>query len=153
MTSINPYITGAPVGNSPAFVGRDDILNNVLNVVRDQNNAIVLYGQRRIGKTSMLQVLETKLSEEKACLPVFFDFQDKAQQPVEQLLGELAYKISDGLNQATPNLGADPSSAFFQWLSEILNNLPTDKLVLLFDEFDVLADPESEQAGKVFFMN
>lgn len=153
MTSINPYITGDPVGNRPAFVGRDNILTNILKVVRDQNNAIVLYGQRRIGKTSVLQVLETKLSEEEACLPVFFDFQDKAQQSVEQLLGELAYKISDGLNQEMPNLGADPSSTFFKWLSKILNNLPSDKskLVLLFDEFDVLADPESAQAGANFF--
>ncbi len=153
MTSFNPYITGDSVGNRSAFVGRDDILNNVLTVVRDQNNAIVLYGQRRIGKTSVLQVLETQLSEEEACLPVFFDFQDKAQLPVEQLLGELAYKISDGLNQATPNLGADPSATFFKWLAAKLNNLPTDisKLVLLFDEFDVLADPESAQAGASWF--
>jgi len=154
MTLINPYITGDPVGNRSAFVGRDDILTNVLKVVRaPKQNAIVLYGQRRIGKTSVLQALETKLSEKEACLPVFFDFQDKARQPVEQLLGELAYKISDGLNQATPNLGADSSSTFFEWLADKLNNLSTDisKLVLLFDEFDVLADPESAQAGAVFF--
>ncbi len=152
MTSINPYITGDPVGNRPAFVGRIDILTNVLKVVSVLNNNIVLYGQRRMGKTSVLQVLETKLSEDESCLPVFFDFQDQAQQPVEQLLGELAYKISDGLNQTTPNLGPNPSATFFKWLTEILNHLPNDKskLVLLFDEFDVLADPESDEAGANF---
>ncbi len=55
-TPINPYIAGDPVGTSPAFVGRDDVLREVLKVLRNPTkSAITLYGQRRIGKTSMLQ--------------------------------------------------------------------------------------------------
>ena len=74
----NPYIAGNPVGNSTAFVERDDILREVVRVVRDpQENAIVLYGQRRMGKTSVLQELETKLPKEGAYHPVFIDLLDK----------------------------------------------------------------------------
>ena len=53
---LNPYVAGNPVGDSPAFIGRADVLCEVLRVLRRfQDNAIVLYGQRRIGKTSILQ--------------------------------------------------------------------------------------------------
>ncbi len=52
---LNPYVAGNPVGDSPAFAGRADVLREVLRILRrPQDNAIVLYGQRRIGKTSIL---------------------------------------------------------------------------------------------------
>jgi AAA+ ATPase superfamily predicted ATPase len=58
-TPINPYVAGNPVSDSSAFIGRADVLREVLRVLRrPQDNAIVLYGQRRIGKTSLLQHLE-----------------------------------------------------------------------------------------------
>jgi AAA+ ATPase superfamily predicted ATPase len=51
---VNPYVAGNPVGDSPAFVRRADVLREVLRVLRrSQDNAIVLYGQRRIGKASI----------------------------------------------------------------------------------------------------
>jgi tetratricopeptide (TPR) repeat protein len=152
--SNNPYVAGNPVGDSPAFVGRADILREVLRVLRHpKENAIVLYGQRRIGKTSVLQELETKLPKQGNYYPIFFDLQDKAQWPLARVLCELAQKISDKLKQATPNLGDDPETTFRHvWLPELLNNLSQESsLVFLFDEFDVLDDPESEKAGAAFF--
>jgi len=154
MSSKNPYIVGNPVGNSPTFVGRTDILQNVWGVMRDpQQNSIVLYGQRRIGKTSVLQELKAQLSQKENYHPVFFDLQDKAQWSLGRVIGDLADKIAEPLNLVSPNLGNDPETSFRQdWLPKILNTLPTDtSLVLLFDEFDVLANPESEQAGAAFF--
>ncbi len=69
----NPYIAGNPVGDSAAFVGRDDVLRQVLRVLRhDRQNAIVLYGQRRIGKTSILQQLMARLPEEGPYSPRLF---------------------------------------------------------------------------------
>ncbi|RKZ91729.1 MAG: hypothetical protein DRR19_06425 [Candidatus Parabeggiatoa sp. nov. 1] len=153
MSPTNPYIVGNPVGNSPVFVGRPDILREVLRVVRDsQDNAIVLYGQRRIGKTSVLQKLEARLPKE-GLHPIFFDLQNKAEWSLGRLLRELAHKISSFLALAPPDLGDDPETTFRQvWLPDVLNNLPTNaSLVLLFDEFDVLANPESEQAAAAFF--
>jgi tetratricopeptide (TPR) repeat protein len=147
----NPYKAGNSVGNSPAFVGRDDILKEVERVVRHpDDHAIVLYGQRRIGKTSVLRELEAKLPKDIYC-PVFFDLQDRAQPPLDFILRELAHKISDVLHQDEPDLGSDPEVTFRKvWLPEVLNNLP-QSLVLLFDEFDVLANPNDEKAGAAFF--
>ncbi len=93
MSPTNPYIVGKPVGNSPVFVGRADILREVLLVVRDpQENAIVLYGQRRIGKTSVLKELERKLPKEGAYHPIFFDLLGKAHQSLDDVLRELVSK-------------------------------------------------------------
>jgi tetratricopeptide (TPR) repeat protein len=148
----NPYIAGPTVGNTPAFVGREDILWKVKSILRhDYHNAIVLYGQRRIGKTSVLQELETKL-DRNIHYPVFFDLLHKAQQPLGQVLQELTNEISQVVQKKKTIFGTEPKSQFRQWLLNLLNELPTEKsLVLLFDEFDVLDDPKTEQASLEFF--
>ncbi len=150
----NPYIAGNPVGNSPAFVGRADVLRAVLRVLRHpQQNAIVLYGQRRIGKTSVLLELAARLPQEGDYRPVYFDLQDKAAWPLGRVLGDLARTVAQTLGQPDPDLGDDPETAFRdQWLPATLDELPPGcPLVLLFDEFDVLADPAAEQAAAAFF--
>jgi hypothetical protein len=153
-TPINPYVAGNPVGDSPAFIGRADVLREVVRVLRRlQDNAIVLYGQRRIGKTSILQHMAAWLPREGSYRPVYFDLQDKAALPLGRVLQDLARAIAHSLGQPDPDLGVDPETTFRQvWLSTILGNLPNGScLVLLFDEFDVLADPKAEQAATVFF--
>jgi len=153
----NPYVIGNSVGNSQAFVGRDDVLREVLNVVRhDNQNAIVLFGQRRIGKTSVLRELEAKLPKQGDCLPVFVDLQDKAKWPLTKLLQEIAFKISDVVPDGTSDLRSEPETTFSNvWLPNVLKNLPSRKsLILLFDEFDVLAaapDDAEQQANVAFF--
>ena len=151
---INPYVAGNPVGNSPAFIGRADVLREVVRVLRrPQDNAIVLYGQRRIGKTSILQHLAAQLPKEGPYRPVYFDLQDKAAKPLGDVLRELAREIAHTLGLLAPDLGDDVETAFRQtWLPAILSNLPPGSmLVLLFDEFDVLADAKAEQAAAAFF--
>jgi hypothetical protein len=149
----NPYVAGNPVGDSPAFVGRADVLREVLRVLRrPQDNAIVLYGQRRIGKTSILQHLAALLPQEGPYRTVYFDLQDKAAWPLGRVLQSLAQAMAHTLGRAEPDLGSDPETAFRQeWLPGVLDGLPDGcSLVLLFDEFDVLADPQKRQAA-VFF--
>jgi tetratricopeptide (TPR) repeat protein len=153
MQSLNPYIVGNSVGGSPAFVGRDDILQNVHDILKNsQQNAILLHGQRRIGKTSILGELETQLQQKGICYPILFNLLGKAHQPVEQVIQELANKISDVLRKAEPQLGDDPKTYFHQtWLPEILNKNAENPLVLLFDEFDALDDDLAKHTKTEFF--
>ncbi|MEW5989185.1 MAG: AAA family ATPase, partial [Chloroflexota bacterium] len=154
MTPINPYVAGNPIGNTAAFVGREGLLREVLQVLRrPQDNAIVLYGQRRIGKTSILQELAVRLSAEGPYRTVYCDLQDKAALPLGRVLTDLALTIAYSLGQPDPDLGANPEATFREsWLPAVLAELPTEvSLVLLFDEFDVLADPQTEQAAAAFF--
>lgn len=153
-TPINPYVAGNPVGDSPAFIGRADVLREVVRVLRrPQDNAIVLYGQRRIGKTSILQHLTAQLPKGGNYCAVYFDLQDKAALPLGRVLADLARAIAHVLGQPDPDLGADPETAFRQtWLPATLDTLAsTSSLALLLDEFDVLADPKAEQAAAAFF--
>jgi tetratricopeptide (TPR) repeat protein len=151
---MNPYVAGNPVGGSPAFIGRADVLREVLRVLRrSPDNAVVLYGQRRVGKTSILQHLAAWLSRRGPYRLVYFDLQDKAAWPLGRVLWELARKVAHALGQPDPDLGPDPEIGFRQeWLPAVLDNLPEGcSLVLLFDEFDVLTDPRAEQAAAAFF--
>ena len=151
---LNPYVAGNPVGDSSAFVGRTDVLREVLRILRrPQDNAVVLYGQRRIGKTSILQNLAAWLSRLGPYRPIYLDLQDKAAWPLSRVLQELARTVAHALGQPDPDLGPDPESFFRrEWLPAMLDNLPEgSSLVLLFDEFDVLADPQAEQAAAAFF--
>jgi tetratricopeptide (TPR) repeat protein len=130
------------------------VLRDVLRVLRrPQDNAVVLYGQRRIGKTSILQHLAAWLSRRGPFRPVYFDLQDKAAWPLDRVLQELARTVAYALGQPEPDLGSDPATAFRRaWLPAVLDGLPEGcSLVLLFDEFDVLADPSAEQAAAAFF--
>jgi tetratricopeptide (TPR) repeat protein len=151
----SPYRAGNPVGGSPAFVGREDILRRVLRVLANPDeNAIVLYGQRRIGKSSVLQELAARLTDVGAYSPVYFDLQDKAARSLDAVLMELAQRIATQLGAPTPVGWAEDAQARFknEFLPQILERLPSShSLVLLFDEFDVLDGPSGQQAGAAFF--
>ena len=155
LNSSNPYVAGNPVGGDTAFVGRADVLREVKRVINNpQENSIVLYGQRRIGKTSILQQLDEQLSSEDNYHPVYFDLQDKAAWQLEEVLLALAREISHSLDLPDPsnfNFGLD--NVFRnQFLPQALKSLAANcSLVLLFDEFDVLDNPSQNQAGKAFF--
>ena len=150
----NPYITNKPVGNNPAFIGRADVLRDVFNLLDSpKESAIVLYGQRGIGKTSVLQHLKAQLSEQAHLCPIDFDLQDKATWSVDQILIELAKSIAHTLNQAEPDLGEHPEITFQEtWFPDVLQSLPDNStVVLLFDEFDVVELPTIEQAVAGFY--
>ena len=54
----NPYVTGNPIQptNSRVFWGRLDIAESIIREIRDshQKPSFLLYGRRRMGKTSAL---------------------------------------------------------------------------------------------------
>ena len=150
-TPTNPYMAGDPVGKQISFVGREDVLREVRRVLRHpQQNAITLFGQRRIGKTSILQYLEAQLPEEGPYHPVLFDLMPFSGQPLDALLRALAETIARALGLDAHSLGRNPQKAFREtWLPAALESLPPEaRLVLLMDEFDVQADPQAEQSLK-----
>ncbi len=151
----NPYTAGDPVGKTDAFVGRSDVLREVLRVLRHPTqNAITLYGQRRIGKTSILQYLELHLPEHGPYHTVLFDLMNKAGLPLPAILHDLGRTIAMHLGLPDPTPQETTERNFREsFLPGVLEALPEQaSLVLLLDEFDVLADPEAEsQSKKRFF--
>ncbi len=48
----NPYITGSPIRKPEGFFGREQVINEILAAVHA--NHLIIYGEKRIGKTSLL---------------------------------------------------------------------------------------------------
>ncbi len=145
----NPFIAGMPVLGSD-FFNREDIINSVKRFILSANQYnYLIFGQRRIGKTSLLRKIEKEVSPENNAFGVYFNLQDKATFPLHTLLYELATHIIRALNinlDVPQNMFLKEGAADYMqhtFLPELLKNLPPDKpLVLLFDEFDVMGDAE-----------
>jgi outer membrane protein assembly factor BamB/AAA+ ATPase superfamily predicted ATPase len=145
----NPYATGRPLGpGSPVFFGRDDLFDFVRENLGGpgQENILVLVGQRRMGKTSLLRQLPARVSEEY--VPVFLDGQALGfEGGVAGLLYDVALEIVgalvdqgiDGEAPAFGDLAERPTHAFEkQFLPQVAQVLDGRVLLLLFDEFEEL---------------
>ncbi len=144
----NPYIAGSPLRDSDGFFGRHDILDWVLTELTSvHTNALVLYGQRRVGKTTVLLQLRSFLPKERF-FPIYFDLQYQARKSLGEVLADLADAVSDHL--ALPSYQAesfDNKGDFFRsvFLPDLYKTLSEGcRPVFLFDEFDVLDQGDEE---------
>lgn len=76
----NPYRAGPPIKDETMFFGRDHIFSQVhAHLVGEHpNQPIVIYGQRRMGKTSVLFQMERRLNAifgQDRYVAVFLDLQ------------------------------------------------------------------------------
>ena len=67
---INPYIAGAPVTEARMFFGREDVFEWIERSLtgRYADHILVIHGQRRVGKTSVLKQLANRLPSMCAAL-------------------------------------------------------------------------------------
>ena len=145
----NPYSAGkALAAKSDLFVGREDVFGFVRQNIssRDQDNILVLIGQRRSGKTSLLKQLPVHLPEQY--VPVFIDGQGLGIDPG---MVNLFYRLSDiivwGLREQDIQVTA-PSRADFEtapaqtfekrFLPAVREVLGERRLVLALDEYEEL---------------
>jgi tetratricopeptide (TPR) repeat protein len=148
----NPYVIGVPLTNDAAFYGRQDVFNFVKDVLdAEKQNVIVLYGQRRIGKTSVLHKAAKWLENQGSFFPVYFDLQGKERLNLGEVLENLAHTLSRRLELAKPDAALfDDEGSYFgdRFLPLAFERLGESRLVLLVDEFDVLSDElESPRAA------
>ncbi|MGB0384173.1 MAG: AAA family ATPase, partial [Ardenticatenaceae bacterium] len=152
---LNPYITSHPIDKPANFFGRADILHNVTQLLQHkEHNTIVLYGQRCIGKTSLLLQLEEQLGGGGVFSPVYFDLMGKAEISLGDLLYQLAQEIASVVGQnLPPREEFDAEGIYFcqTFLPHAASAAAEGGLVLLFDEFDVLDRPQAKPASETFF--
>jgi hypothetical protein len=145
----NPYAPGTPLSsNSPIFFGREDLFQfigeNIAGLTRQ--NILVLIGQRRMGKTSFLQQLPTRLRDEY--LPVYIDGQSLGIDPgMDNFFYDLSLTIVDaladqGIEVAEPEpeeFKGRPSGVFERGvLPRVFEAIGDRQLLFLFDEFEEL---------------
>lgn len=151
---VNPYIAGAPVTDPTMFFGREDVFTWIEQNIagRYAENALVTHGQRRVGKTSVLKQLDHRLADRY--VPVFFDFQGRTHTTLDQFLWRLAREITRvlrtryGLELPKPeqdDFSRDPEHFAGPFLSQVHQALGDRNLLLVFDEFDTLQEPISQE--------
>ncbi|WP_338518433.1 N-6 DNA methylase [Alteromonas gracilis] len=106
-TASNPYVTGSPLepdNGALVFYGRDSLLKQIVRQVEDNGNVILLEGNRRAGKTSILKHLEGSETIPN-WLAVYSSLQgaegasDKVGVPTAEVFREMARSIASALTK------------------------------------------------------
>jgi hypothetical protein len=146
-----PYVVGRPV-RGELFVGRSDILKMIHDNLRSgaAMNVLVLRGQRRTGKSSVLLHLRETLARESDgfYLPVFVDVQGMTMVENEgQFFHLLSHQIWSGLEthgvKVPKPLAADfaqaPLITFeLDFLQSVKAALGPRQILLMLDEFEMV---------------
>jgi hypothetical protein len=142
-----PYVTGTPLRSGEMFVGRQDVFDFVHAHLLGayQNNVIVLHGQRRTGKTSILYRLQGLLADTHVA--VLVDMQGKAARGTADFLyalsDDIVYSLeSHGISVDLPprtEYESTPEFTFHsRFLRAVVGALDSRNLLLMFDEFEEL---------------
>ncbi|HEY0770215.1 MAG TPA: ATP-binding protein, partial [Sphingobacteriaceae bacterium] len=150
---LNPYIVGTPLKNEKIFVGRSHALKFAEDNLSSgsQNNILIYFGQRRIGKSSILyQLMNSSLNDEYVF--VYIDCQGFADADTARLLYRLCRDIRSSLSKEQilieePALDRFKENTFIElddYLDKVELALNDDespsrkKVVLMFDEYEFL---------------
>jgi hypothetical protein len=144
----NPYVVGTPLKtNSPLFFGRGDVVAFIQeNLAAAHRNNLVLIGQRRTGKTSLLKQLPARLGE--AYVPVYLDGQALGLDPglpafFANFATEITFALEDrGFAIPPPDpaqFETNPATTFeHQFLAHVWQAIGERHLLILLDEFEEL---------------
>ncbi|MEG4280114.1 AAA family ATPase [Microcoleus sp. MON1_C1] len=147
----NPYITGVPLTEQQEiFTGRTDIGTRIEQLLLDRRRPpLLLYGQRRMGKTSLLNNLGRLLPS--TIIPMFVDFQGPVSSTTDY--AGFLYNIARDMAKSAQRQSAltlpsldretlqdDPFTRFDEWLDEVEQVLQQNIALLALDEFEALDD-------------
>ncbi|HEY72811.1 MAG: hypothetical protein B6I35_05540 [Anaerolineaceae bacterium 4572_32.2] len=143
----NPYIAGAPIQDEAMFFGRNDIFETIRArlIGQHQDNIVVIFGQRRTGKTSVLYQMGRRLNADRErYVAVLVDLQGLKVDGMDNLLWGLARTIQRALRRdyqlrlSIPNRAAfqdDARGAFRDtFLPSLCEAIGERRLLLMFDE-------------------
>ncbi|WP_442921794.1 AAA family ATPase, partial [Microcoleus sp. ARI1-A5] len=145
----NPYIIGVPLTEQQEiFTGRTDIGTRMEQLLLDRRRPpLLLYGQRRMGKTSLLNNLGRLLPSN--IIPMFVDLQGPVSSASDSagFLYNIARSMADSAKRQSAltvpslkreTLQDDPFTRFDEWLREVEKALQQNIALLAFDEFEAL---------------
>ena len=151
---LNPYIAGAPVTESSMFFGREEVFGWIERSLAGKyvDHILVLHGQRRVGKTSVLKQIPNFLGDQY--IQVFFDLQGRTNTTLDRFLWWVAREIArtltreHGFEVPRPDRKAfseDTESLIDDFLPALQPKLGEKILLLTFDEFDTLAREDIQE--------
>ena len=117
----NPYTTGK-IASDTRFVGRREIVRDIIASL-ETHQVILIDGQRRIGKSSILSRLQKEIKTvPNGFVPVVLDLEQHLGEPLEDLIKQLVLLIHDRceLKATPPHLRAYTADNFRSWLVDAI---------------------------------
>ena len=156
--AINPYIIGRPIHEIGKMFGREDLFEFIEENLKKNIKFFLLHGQRRIGKSSVLQQISHRVIQDGFVF-VIFDLQGYSKYHLSDILYNLSQAIIDTLNLnrniiTLPDYKelAKDKDIFSDFLRQVFQELGNKNLVLLLDEFDAIDnDNNILNSGDCFF--
>ena len=155
----NPYIVGKTIRDPNKFFGREHEFSDINDSLQNNEQLILLYGQRRIGKSSVIAQIPEKLSQKLSTNDFVFisfdfsslDFNDEENLSTQKILSLIAIGIIENLetnkqvlSHLAENIPTNIEIFSREFLPTVYQQLGNKKLVLLWDEFDVLTERDTE---------
>nr|VFK58597.1 MAG: Serine/threonine protein kinase [Candidatus Kentron sp. TUN]VFK67478.1 MAG: Serine/threonine protein kinase [Candidatus Kentron sp. TUN] len=134
-----PYQVGEGLGNDLTFVGRSELLGDLRGLWLQSHGkpAVVLVGQRRIGKTSLLNKIQRDGLAEMRLHPLVINIQGSTS--AYDFLTEVANGMANAIAEPRPALErGEPYADFKQFLSDIVSKLNGWRFLLMLDEADLI---------------
>ncbi len=149
----NPYIVGNPIKTEKMFYGREDDFDYIRRKLESGGRSyiIVLSGERRSGKTSILfQILNGRLGSK--FIPILIDMQTMAglkneSEFFEKFASETIKNLDDTLRQKRYDFhskDASPYKVFNQLLDDIHAVYPGQNKLFLIDEYELIETKSAE---------
>lgn len=155
----NPFSTQRPATNT--FKGREIEINQILRKISgvEKSNTLLIWGQKRIGKTSLLKHIEMHIASLKRgnILPVYIDLQGIPDAPVEKLLFEIMQAVDEKLgspNISCPNyrrFTIDPLQHFIAFIRTVKKYKKDVRILIIMDEFQGIDKLTEEKLSKSDF--
>jgi AAA+ ATPase superfamily predicted ATPase len=146
----NPYIIGDPVQGS-ALVGREDTMNQLseLWLMGRSVQSVVLYGHRRMGKTSILRNINSHIGASVHLVYVNLLLLSNPQGEADVLMF-----ICDEIQRVTgieppgnSDFAAFPENTCRRYIQQVCDRLDNQKLIIALDEFEQIEN--FIKAGKI----
>ena len=156
----NPYVIGNPVEGS-LFVGREDILRQLeeLWITSQQLQSVVLYGHRRMGKTSILKNFVNCTGAEVKVIYVNLQRLGAVSQGVAEVLMTISDEINDEIAAVSDISPPDddkflqfPKRHFRNYLKQVISTMPYKGLIIALDEFEFIEELIDEGQIEKSFM-
>jgi AAA+ ATPase superfamily predicted ATPase len=146
----NPYVIGDPVRGS-ALVGREDIMNQLseLWLMGRAVQSVVLYGHRRMGKTSILRNVRSHIgaSVRLAYINLLLLSNPQGEADVLMFICDEIQQVTGIEPPPTSDFAAFPENTCRRYIQQVCNRSDNQKLIIALDEFEQIEN--FIKAGKI----
>lgn len=150
------------VDSEAELVGRKDLLENISSKLSlRKGESSIIYGQKRVGKTSLARTIQNRFDEKENHATIFIETGSLDKTSPESFIKSLGKKIIRRLKQAFPmgnNENYELCSSLHPLVTcieDIVNSNKKARIIIILDEFDEIPSqlyPYTEE-GDSFFHN